>query len=129
MRPAEAVKLRYVNQFTHRTVRFASIKLHFSIKAHCLDNELRQLPNGKFLTRTDIYVAITYLTKRKNVMLNIKRTIEILKQKMFCVFLTQDCLLFWNAPINAQRIIKYADTRISLRMVKFIALILEYGRL
>ena len=47
---------------------------------------------------------------------------------MTCILFRQDGLVGWDTPVDAQRIVKNADARIGLRVIKLVTLILEYSR-
>ena len=48
---------------------------------------------------------------------------------MLGILFAEICFIRWNSPVNAKAIIYDADATISLRMIEFIALILENGGL
>ena len=48
---------------------------------------------------------------------------------MLGILLTQDCLLYWNAPVYSKALVKNAYATIGLGVVELIALVLEHRRL
>ena len=46
---------------------------------------------------------------------------------MLRVLFAQDGVFGWNAPVNTQRFIQYADTSVRFRMVEIVTLVLEDG--
>ena len=56
-------------------------------------------------------------------------TIEVAKQSMTGILFRKDTLFCGYTPVDAQRFIQNTDAIVSLRMVEFVTLILEYSRL
>ena len=56
-------------------------------------------------------------------------TIEVAKQSMTGILFRKDTLFCGYTPVDAQRFIQNTDAVVSLRMVEFVTLILEYSRL
>jgi hypothetical protein len=65
--PSQGVEFRYVNEFTHGSVRLADIKRNLTLKAYCFDNEFREFTDGKFLACAHIDVAVANLTQAGDV--------------------------------------------------------------
>ena len=61
MRPAQRVQLAHVYQLTHGTIRLGRVKFHFALKAYGLDDQLRELADGKFFPRAYVDMTVTDL--------------------------------------------------------------------
>ena len=65
--PAKAVEFLYINELAHGTIGLAGIKLNFTLKAYCLDNQLGELTDGEFLASADIDVTVADLSQTGDV--------------------------------------------------------------
>lgn len=52
-----------INEFTHSTIGFSSIKFYDSRETNRFDYKFSKFTNGEFLTCADIDMAVTNLTK------------------------------------------------------------------
>ena len=59
----------------------------------------------------------------------VKRTLEVLQQRMLSVLVAQDGMLRGDAPVDAEAGVQDADAAIGFRMVEVVALVLEHSRL
>ena len=65
--PAKAVEFLYINELAHGAIGLAGIKLHFTFKAYCLDNQLGELTDSEFLASADIDVTVANLSQTGDV--------------------------------------------------------------
>ena len=83
-----------------------------------------QLLNYSFNYFNNFNYSITSITS-----ITCKRAVKILQQRVLGVLFAEDCLVGWDAPIDAKGFVEDGDSAVRLWSVKIVTFVLEHCRL